>query len=234
MSIVQEGGPALDPGLLRWGGYGLALASATLGIVGLFARSPLLAATNIALAIASVAVTLPAPELFEVTSRGRSRGLNPVFMVPAALVFIAGIENDFVDIAPLLIAAAAGALVFAGAGLPTWRRPGVAGPWQFVIVLALTGAALGYGAPALVDTRFDASPPQPFRVAISAMYVSHGKSTSYSLRLAPWGPRTQGSTESVAASLYNRLKPGDEVCVGLRRGALGVPWFVVHLCPATA
>ena len=147
-------------------------------------------------------------------------------------MFFAGLQNDFLDFSPLLIGAAAGALLGCGGGLLVWRRPGVAGPWQMMIVLGLIGAGLGYGAPGMIDTRFDTAQPQQFRATVSAMHISRGKSTSYYLSLTPWGPRTGPSDVSVSSSLYNQLNPGDEVCIALHAGALGVPWFAVAQCPA--
>lgn len=232
MSIVQEGGPAPDPLLLQRGGYAVVVVAIIIGIVVLFVPDPLFTALDLVSALASAAVTMPAPELFEISSRrGRSRGFNPLFLAPAALVFFAGVEADFIDVTPLLIAPALGAAALAGIGLTRWRRPGVAGPRQFVIGLALIGAAVGYGGAALIDVRFDSSPPQPYRATVASMYVSHGKSTTYQLRLAPWGPRTQPGTVSVSSMLYNQLNPGDTVCIALRRGALSVPWFEVDACP---
>lgn len=234
MSIVEEGGPTLDPVLIRRGGYALVIVSAVFGIVALFERAAPLAAADIVLAIATVLVMLWAPELFEISGRRKTRGMNPIFMAPAGLVLLAGVENDFVDIAPLFVAAAAGALLACGVALLSWRRPGVAGPWQFMILVGLIGGALGYGAPAMVDIRFDASQPQPFRSIVSSTHVSHGRSTSYHLSLAPWGPRTTASDVSVSSSFYNQINPGAEVCIGLHGGALSIPWFVVHLCPDQA
>jgi hypothetical protein len=236
MSIVEDGRAALDPVLVRRSGYAVAVVGVAVGALALFERARLLAAADIGLAIASVAAVLWAPALFEVTTRSRRgrqhRGLNPLFAAPAALVFFAGLENDFLDFSPLLIGAAAGALLGCGAGLLVWRRPGVAGPWQMIIVIGLIGAALGYGAPGMIDTRFDAAQPQQFRATVSSMHVSHGKSTSYYLSLTPWGPRTEPSDVSVSSSLYNQVNPGDQVCVALHGGALAVPWFTVAQCAA--
>jgi hypothetical protein len=225
MSIVQEGEAQLDPVMIRRGGYALVALGVGAGILGVFVKAPLLAATEIVLAIGSAAVALWAPELFEIT------GINPLVIAPAALVFFGGVANDFVGIVPLLIGAAAGAAGFLVVGLTRWRRPGVSGPGQFLILMGVIGAALGYGAPAMVDIRFDGSAPQPFRATVNSMFVTHGKSTSYTLRLAPWGPKTEENPVSVSSSLYRQVSPGNEVCIALHRGALGLAWYEVRLCP---
>jgi hypothetical protein len=230
MSIVEEPRIALDPRQIRWGGYGLMVVSLVVAIAALFELSPLLAAADIVLAVACVGVTLWTPELFEVTGRGKSRGLNPLFLAPAALVFWAGVTNAFVSFNPLLISAAIGAVPLAAAGVFRGRRPGVAKPTQYVILLGLVGATLGYGAPALVDVRFDTSPGQPFRATVESMYVNQGRSWSYHLRLGAWGPVAAGSVE-VPRSLYDQFNPGDQACIDLHPGALAIPWFSVRACP---
>lgn len=234
MSIVQREAPGFDPRLVRWGGYALAIAAVVAGVAALLVRTAPTALAAIALAAGSVGVAGAAPELFEVTGRGKARGLNPLFLFPAGLVFICGVTNDFIDVFTLLGAALVGAAAGAGLGALRMSRPGLAGPMQLLILLALCGAALGYGGTALVDVRFDTSAPQTIRTTVSSMYVSHGKSTSYQLRLPPWGPRTAPSTVSVSSSLYGRLSPGDPVCIDLHPGAVGVPWFELHACPIPA
>ena len=121
----------------------------------------------------------------------------------------------------------------AGGALGALRvaRPGFGQPVSFVILCAIAGAGLGYGAAALIDVRFDTSPPQTIRTTVSSMYVSRGRGASYYLRLPAWGPRTGPNSVSVSSDLYDRLNPGDPVCIDLRRGALSASWFVVHACP---
>jgi hypothetical protein len=228
MSIVQEGGPSFDPRHIRRGGYGLLVVSLVVGIAATFAHSALLAAADIALAVACVAVTLWTPELFEVAGRG-SRGFNPLFLAPAGLVFFAGLTNNFVSVTPLLITAALGAVLLAAAGVFRGRRPGVAGPRQFVVALGLMGAALGYGAPALVDVRFDGAPAQAFRATVNSMNVQPGRYSRYYLRLSPWGP-VGASSVTVSRWLYDELTPGDQVCIDLNKGTLAIPWFSVDAC----
>jgi hypothetical protein len=229
MSIVEGPGPAFDPRQIRSGGYGLVVASLAVAVAALFERSALLAAADIAFAVACVGVALWRPELFEVAGRGKSRGLNPLFIAPAGLVCYAGITEDFVSLSPLLIAGGVGAVALAAAGVVQSRRPGVAGPRQSVFMLGLSGLALGCGAPALVDVRFDASPGQAFRATVNSMYVNQGRSTSYHLRLGAWGPAPADSV-TVSRSLYDQFNPGDQACVALHAGALAIPWFAVRTC----
>jgi hypothetical protein len=233
VSIVEEGGPAFEPRLIKWAGYALVIAGVAAGVAALLVATELMAAIAIGLAAASIAIVLRAPELFEVAGRRRSRGLNPLFVGPAAAVFLGGVENHFIGVGPLGVAALIGAAAAGAVGAARMSRPGVSGRVQLVSLLALIGGLFVYGSGGLIDVRFDVSPAQPIRTTISAMYISHGKSTSYHLTLPPWGPLTEPNSVAISSSLYNQLSPGDPVCINLHRGALQVAWFVVDACPAS-
>jgi hypothetical protein len=81
-----------------------------------------------------------------------------------------------------------------------------------------------------VNALLDRSVPRPFRVVVISKYASHGKSTSYHLKLAPWGPKVSGQDLMVSYIHYAALKPGDTVCMLLRSGALYVPWSQLGRC----
>lgn len=80
------------------------------------------------------------------------------------------------------------------------------------------------------NSLFDTSTPQSFEVEVLGKHVAHGRSTSYYLRLAPWGPRTEAKQVSVSTRLYRSTKTGDDVCIRLHNGALHIPWFVINHC----
>jgi len=237
MSIVDEREPGFSPLQIRVAGYvvtGLAVAA---GIAAIFVKTQLVTATDLALALASIVFPVWAPELFEITTRSRGRtgrGANPFMLIPALLAFMAALMNDFASVQPLLIGAAAGVAVAGGIAWLRRMRPGVAGPIQLVVLAAMAGGLLGFGAPALIDVRFDGAPAQPYRATVASMYVSHGKSTTYNLRLAPWGPMAQSGSVQVSSALYSALNPGDQVCVAWHGGALSIPWYVLRQCEGPA
>lgn len=102
-------------------------------------------------------------------------------------------------------------------------------PWALLPILAF---ALVYAGAALahLDSVLDKAAPQRFQVAVTGKHVNHGKTTTYSLMLEPWGPQTAGSSISVPSSLYYYADVGVTVCVDLYPGALGMPWYEVNLC----
>ena len=231
MSIVQEGGPAFDPRLIKWGGYGVVGAGVAAGINLFFFRTPLTTTIDIVLVLASLAVALLWPEPFEIRRGRGARGFNPLFAAPAVGLLFAGLDNQFVNRLPELIGAIVGAAALAGVAALRATQSGLGSRSQYLFVLGLIGAGLGLGAPATVDVAFDTAAPQAIRTTLSSEYVTRGRSVTYNLRLPAWGPKTGPNEVTVSSELYAKLDPGDPVCIDLHPGALGVSWFVVHACP---
>lgn len=77
---------------------------------------------------------------------------------------------------------------------------------------------------------FDKSQTTIYPVPIVSKHITHGKSTSYNLKLAAWEFETAGTQASVSRDLYESVQPGDSVCVVLRAGALRIPWYRVTSC----
>lgn len=87
------------------------------------------------------------------------------------------------------------------------------------------GAALGSNAFA------DHSTARVYPVTIISKHTAGGgRGTSLNLHLMPWGPFTYGDDATVTGALYRSVKPGDTVCVYLKRGALRIPWYRVDRC----
>lgn len=96
------------------------------------------------------------------------------------------------------------------------------------IAWAAVALFYGYGAGLQANAVLDRSPSTTYEATISRKYISRGRSTSYHLRLNPWGPRQDGSSIQVARPLYDVLGPGDSVYLSLRQGAFGVQWYTVQ------
>lgn len=97
-------------------------------------------------------------------------------------------------------------------------------------LLLILCCGYGYGAGMEVNALLDRSTPGKYRAIVTEKYVSHGKSTSYHLKLAPWGPKVSGQDLMVSYFQYARTKPGDTVCMLLRPGALDVAWSELGHC----
>lgn len=99
------------------------------------------------------------------------------------------------------------------------------------IVGALASFAFSFGAINAADTLLDTAPAQVFKAELSDKYVTHGRSTSYTWVLGPWGPSAGGS-ESVDSALYDQVNVGDSVCVYFHPGALHLRWYTIDACGA--
>jgi hypothetical protein len=110
-----------------------------------------------------------------------------------------------------------------------------ADPWlrshrgSAALVAVLVGG-YGYGAGLEVNALLDRSTPLNYPVVVSSKRVSRGKSTSYHLGLAPWGPYHTSEEVMVPGWRYRQTQIGDTVCVALRTGALGVAWYTLGSC----
>jgi hypothetical protein len=132
---------------------------------------------------------------------------------------------------PSLLTALGSALLV---GVAFWYDPWLKKHLGTTALLLLLCCAYGYGAGMRVNALLDRSTPETYQVMVTGKYVSHGKSTSYHLKLAPWGPKVSGQDLTVPRSQYASTKPGDTVCMFLRSGALGVAWSEQGSCEDAA
>jgi hypothetical protein len=98
------------------------------------------------------------------------------------------------------------------------------------IVLLFFSFVWASGVTVFYNSYFDKSAPSVFRTRIIGKHKTSGKSTSYYLKLEPWGPRTSAEDVDVARSFYETAAVGSTVCVSLFSGALDVQWFDVWYC----
>jgi hypothetical protein len=104
-------------------------------------------------------------------------------------------------------------------------------PLTYQITMAVLGAAVGYGAVVALDVDYDGSPPATLPVPVLDKYVTRGRnSTTYHLRVPPFGARRRPSSVTVQYATYVALNPGDQACVLEHPGAIGVPWVTARLC----
>lgn len=102
-------------------------------------------------------------------------------------------------------------------------------PWTAVVILVF-GAFYGWGLIAQANALLDTSPARVFQVAVTGKHMSSGKTTTYYLRLEPWGPKTASEDVTVPSPLYHYADVGVTVCVDLYPGALRIPWYEVDRC----
>jgi hypothetical protein len=149
----------------------------------------------------------------------------PIFIAGLAFIFrTTGIH--FVSMGPMIfsmvVVAIALAALFYNAASSSARSAWVA--------LLMFAGLYGYGLIAATDIVFDNSPAAAYAATIVSGHVSHGKSTTYYLRLAPWGPIDHEKDVSVSYTVYHHAHLGDSVCTTLHNGSLHAPWFRVTTC----
>jgi len=84
---------------------------------------------------------------------------------------------------------------------------------------------LGYALVTAADTLADTSKASNFTVQVIGKHLSRGRSTTYYLDLAPWGPVEGSSKIHVPRSVYEASGEGDSVCLALHTGRLSLPWY---------
>lgn len=150
----------------------------------------------------------------------------PILAGFALLIRASGLH--FISNQPLLIIAAPIALgymaAFAAAGNRGLSRPGL-----LLGILFFVGL-YSYSLAMVADTLGDHGDVQTYSAQVLGKHISSGRSTSFYLQLAPWGPKTEPSQVSVSSSTYRAVTPGDEVCLQLHPGNLHAPWYRLAAC----
>jgi hypothetical protein len=233
MTVLNER-PA-EPGqlLLQWIGYGLSLIASLLIVLPVGRGQDWLSALLLIAPVVLFALLIYAPQAFVMTARrSQTRMLNVLMAGPAfclvIVAFGAGVLNVKYAFAPASLCAAITLLL--GLALAARRLPGslLAG----LVFFGVYGAAYGYGAMIFADTRLDHAEGQPFQSQILQRYIGGGRSTTYHLVLAPWGPVASQDNLKVTRDLYDQAQVGQTVCLTLHPGLLRMPWRSVAACPA--
>ncbi len=101
-----------------------------------------------------------------------------------------------------------------------------------VFAIALLALIYGVSAVNLLDRVADTSKPTIMKSVVLEKWVHRGKSTSWNVRVAPWGPVEHEAAIGVASRLYDQVAVGDAVCMHLQAGTFGMRWYTLQLCPS--
>ena len=164
---------------------------------------------------------------------GRRTDARPSLAVPLLLpgvaLWLASINTlhllDWKSAVPLAVIVAVIFAAIIAAFDPAARRR----PWVVAIFLVFS-MFYGYAAPAQLNALLDPTPAQTLHVVAFDKTRTTGRTTSYNLRLDPWGPQTRTTEVEVTRALYDAVEPGDTVCVQMHAGAFHLPWYTVDLC----
>ncbi|HUX44945.1 MAG TPA: hypothetical protein VMV57_09360 [Terracidiphilus sp.] len=107
-----------------------------------------------------------------------------------------------------------------------------AGAWGRGFALLFMAGLYSYSLVVLMNTMPDHAPVTDYATSVVGKHISSGRSTSYILDLAPWGPMQNQNRLSVSYRQYGQTDIGDQVCLELHPGALHAPWYTHIDCAA--
>ena len=108
-------------------------------------------------------------------------------------------------------------------------KQGVA-PVGSILGVLFFACCYGFGSVRAVDHLPTHAPAQFYSAAIVDKHETSGRSSSYYLHLAPWGPFQDENKLEVNHSLYEAAEIGDKICLELHQGLLHAPWYVPASC----
>jgi hypothetical protein len=147
----------------------------------------------------------------------------------ASLLLRVLLDFDILDYTPLWPQAAAVAFV-AVIALLIGSRDFIFRNDSLVSLLPtiLIGAALyGFAGTLSYNCAFDEGTATRYEAKVLDKRMSGGKTTTYYLKVTPWGPHPTSEDVTITQDYYERVEAGDSVEIYAMPGRLGVPWFMV-------
>jgi len=213
---------------------GLGFSTATIGLAAwsLFPSFPagqLIAVITI-IPLLALILTLRFPDRFRIgLGSGYGANLGTGCIVAAGTLAARTLSDvNLVSWLPLTAFAIAVAIIFlivAARFEPQLRRRG----WRLLLAALFVGA-YAFGALGQFNGALDRSAPALLRSRVLAKHLGHSRLATYQLTLEPWGPFARPTDAHVPEALYERLQPGDTVCLRLYDGAFGLGWFTAAAC----
>jgi hypothetical protein len=161
---------------------------------------------------------------------GRRNDARPslavAFIFPSCVLAFRAIQDlHFLEWKPLLLATLALAAlltIFLAQSDPHFHNRAVA-----AISVIFMGTMFSFGVIAQFDVLADRSTPATYQTYVLGKRTDNGRTTSYYLRVAPWGPRHDSEEIEVSRALYGAVSSGQPVSIYLYSGALHLPWYSV-------
>ena len=85
-----------------------------------------------------------------------------------------------------------------------------------------------FGTVININCVLDESKPKIFKTIVLNKQISHGKSRSYSIKLAQWNSQKEAQTINVNQDFFDKIKEKDTVIIKLKNGKLNIPWFEIE------
>ncbi len=180
--------------------------------------------------IAAVALVWHSPLLYTVfRAKADPRSeLGFVLMISGAVLLFRCVGIHMVSLQNVLAFTALLTLVLVAAFFNTMRSG--AAVWGRMIALLFALGMYSYGLIVVANEISDHSKPVYYSTMVIGKHIARGKSTSYILDLAPWGPVQKQNQITVSHRAYYAAELRDPVCFNLHSGALHLAWYQVTQC----
>jgi hypothetical protein len=103
-----------------------------------------------------------------------------------------------------------------------------------MVALFLLAVFHGYVTVLALNVLLDRSPATVQRSVLAGKSNPNTRILQLHLTIKPWGPIMEERNVSVPYAVYRSVQPGDAVCLVLREGAFGIPWYTAQTCPWNA
>jgi len=102
---------------------------------------------------------------------------------------------------------------------------------KWLIYLTITGniALYSYAATYGVNCVYDLSEPKVYPAKVIDKSISRSRrSTTYNIKVEPWGHHKDPEKISVPSSKYYDIEIGQTVSIDYKDGLLGIPWYYIE------
>ncbi|KAA2242976.1 hypothetical protein F0L74_10670 [Chitinophaga agrisoli] len=96
-----------------------------------------------------------------------------------------------------------------------------------MVTLLITFFGHGYATIVFLNQLTDKKAPVPYKARIQRMWASQGKTTTYHLELAPWGPQHDVDDVTTSEDFYDSVQVNDTIAISLHPGGLEIPYLDV-------
>jgi len=207
----------------------IALGITVVAAVGSFIPPTLTVAGWVLAAIPVAALCLVGLSRGALTIGGPPKGARPdagiLFLIPGILLVVLDLRQWHVlEYSNLGVPWAAAALLVLGASALAVRTVQKTSAVTYIFLAVFT-VSYSFGLVLLVNCGLDRSAPQVAPTRVVSRRISHGKSTSYYVRVSPWLEGSETREVAVSRKFYYQHPDRTPVTVVLRPGTLAIPWF---------
>ena len=118
--------------------------------------------------------------------------------------------------------------IFLAAVIRVNRRCAVRATLPGLVALTIFSGVYGYSFARELNFVLDHSPAAVHPAIV--MKKRFGRS-SYLLEIAQWAPQVHAERIRVTRSMFDAVTERDRVCIVVKKGALGMPWYTAQPCP---